>query len=374
MINNTDQLGFGYLGLDFGIIYNHGGQSEIQELTVTTPASGSENATITINGTGYTVALTTGTVQHNAFEIANSLQSQVPLWDFSSNDDQVVARALLAEVFSGAFTFSSGTAVATFAQINAGAIPTINLIKQVDWNIKKRPDLDPSKGGVYQVQFQYLGYGPFYFSVENPVTGDLEVVHILEYGNANIVPSLSNPTFRVGWAAVNDGNTTSLTVKGASAAMFNEGEIVITELPRSLKNTQPNVGTSDFINVLSFRNRLVFSTNRNRVEIEPFIVTTVTDSSKGAIIEISKGTIPNDDLDFVYVDKDNSTTEYAVNSTIMTGGVPIIDSIATDVGTKIDLRELGISLFPDEYFSISAKVISGAAASVSATITWVEDQ
>ncbi len=374
LTNNTDQLGFGYLGMDFGIIYNHGGQSEIQELTITTPASGSEDATITINGTGYTVALTTGTVQHNAFEIANSLQSQVPLWDFSSNDDQVVARAELADVFAGAFTFSSNTAVASFAQINAGAPPTNTLIKQADWNIKKRLDLDPSKGSVYQVQFQYLGYGPFYFSIENPVTGDFEVVHILEYGNANIVPSLSNPTFHIGWSVINNGNTTSLTVKGASAGMFNEGEIVITEFPRSLKNIQASVDTSVFTNILSFRNRLVFSTKQNRVETLPFIVTVSTDSSKGAIIEISKGAIPGGDLDFIYVDKSDSTTEYAGDFITVTNGIPVVDFIATSAGASIDLRSLSIHLFPGECFTIAARVISGSAAAVAATINWVEDQ
>ncbi len=374
LLNNTDQVGFGYLGTDFGVVYNHGGASEIQELTISAAATGSENATVTIDGTGYTVALTAGTVQHNAFEIANSLNSQVPLWDFSSNDDQVIARGLVADVFTGAFTFSSGTAAGTFAQVGIGMAPTETLIKQADWNVNTREALDPSKGNVYQVQFQYLGFGAFFLSVENPETGEFEIVHIIEYSNANLIPNLSNPTFRVGWTVGNTGNTTSLTVKGGSAAMFNEGPIVVSEVPRTVDHIQPTVTTGDFTNIITFRNRLVFNGKRNRVETEPFLITVITDSSKGALIQISKNAIPGGDLDFAYLDKDHSTSEIATDAVVVTGGTPTVSFVATTLGFKVDLAELGLFLFPGESFTVSAKIISGASASVTATIISVEDQ
>ena len=374
LLNNTDQVGFGYAGTDFGIVYNHGGSSEIQELTLSAAATGSENATVTIDGIGYTVALTAGTVQHNTFEIANSLNSQVPLWDFSSNDDQVVARGLLAQVFTGAFTFSSGTAAGTFAQVGVGVAPIETLIKQADWNVNTRGDLDPSKGNVYQVQFQYLGFGAFFFSVENPETGEFEIVHTIEYSNANLIPNLGNPTFRVGWTAKNTGNITSLTIKGGSASMFNEGSIVVSETPRTVDHTQLTITTGDFTNIITFKNRLIFNGKRNRVETDPFIITVITDSAKGALIQISKDAVPTGDLDFAYIDKDRSTSEIATDAVVITGGTPTVSFVATTLGFKVDLDKLGLFLFPGESFTISAKIISGSSASVTATITVVEDQ
>lgn len=374
LTNNTDQIGFGYEGLEFGIIYNHGGESEVQELTLTSPATGSENAAIVIDGDAYAVPVTAGTVQHNAFEMANSLNAQVPLWDFSSNNDQVVARALIAREYTGAFTLVGATVVGTFAQDGVGSAPTETIIKQADWNVRTRDDLVPANGNVYQVQFQYLGFGGLFFSIENPSTGEFEIVHAIEYANSNTVPNLSNPTFRVGWSVRNTGNTTSLTVKGGSGSMFNEGIIVVGETPRTVNNTQTSVTTSDFTNILTFKNRLVFNGKRNRVETEPFIVTVITDSAKGALIQITKDSVPTDEFTYTYVDKENSTSEIATNSTIVTGGVSTVSFIATTAGFKVDLNELGLFLFPGESFTLAAKIVSGSPSSVTATITSVEDQ
>ena len=70
-INAENELSFGYQGTDFGIFKRANGGLEIQTLTVTAGASGSETATITLDGTAYTVSLTSGTAAHNAYEIAN---------------------------------------------------------------------------------------------------------------------------------------------------------------------------------------------------------------------------------------------------------------------------------------------------------------
>ena len=58
MISITDEMSFGMNGTEFGVWYRHGGESEVRTIRITTGASGSENATVTINGTAYTVALT----------------------------------------------------------------------------------------------------------------------------------------------------------------------------------------------------------------------------------------------------------------------------------------------------------------------------
>lgn len=373
LIANTDRMGFGFIGTDFGIIYNRGGATEIQELTLTAAAAGAEDATVTIDGTAFTVPLTAGTVQHNALEIADSLTAQVPGFEFSSNDDQVVAVAVQAMPFAGAFTLASATAAGVFVQITAGLEPTRTIIKQVDWNVDTRADLDPAKGNFYQVQFQY-GFGAFFFSVENPETGELELVHILENSNTNLVPSLSNPTFRVGWLSRNTGSTISVTIKGGSAAMFNEGPIVLSESPRTFDHIQPTIGTTDFTNIITHRNRLAFNGRRNRVEISPLIVTAVTDSAKGAVIQISKEAALAGDLDFAYIDKNTSVSEIATDAVIATNGVSLVSFVTTTLGNRVDLAELGLTLFPGETFTISAKIIGGASAAVTVAVTMVEDQ
>ncbi len=156
--------------------------------------------------------------------------------------------------------------------------------------------------------------------------------------------------------------------------MFNEGPIVVSEAPRPVSNTQPTVTTGNFTNILTLRNRLVFNGKRNSIEIEPFIVAVVTDSSKGVLVQISKNAVPSGDFIFAYVNKDQSTSEIATDGVAITGGTPTVSFVATVLGVNVDLNELGLFLFQGESFTVSAQIISGSPASVTATVTSVEDQ
>jgi len=374
LIITTDRMCFGFNAAGvFGIIYKHNGEAEIQELTITTPATSSESATITVNGTALTVPLTAGTVNHNAFEISVSLNSQVADYDFSSNDNQVVARSLVA-IPAGAFAFSSSTAVATWAQIEAGVEPLNSSIVQTDWNIDKRPDLDPFKGNVYQIN--YMGFGAIDFSIEDNETGKLVLVHRIKFANTSVIPSIGNPTFRVGWLTFNEGNTTSVSIKGSSAAGFIEGKVVHTEAPRADKNTNTSVPASPSspVNLLTLRNRFVFGTRRNRAETFGISLTAATDSNKAVLVDVLTGAVISGDLDFQYIDKANSTTEVAKDGGEVTGGRLVASiTIPPDGGEPFNLERLSSLILPGETVTISAVMVAGAASSVTVTIVFQED-
>lgn len=370
---NTEQIGFGYEGTVFGVVYSHSGESEIQELTITTPAGGGEDATVTVNGTGFTVALTSGTVQHNAFEIANSLNTQVPDYDFSSNDDQVVARSLLA-LPGASFAFTSSTAVAAWVQVEAGLAQISDFVPQSIWNVDKRPDLDPQKGNIYQVQMQYLGFGGIEYYLEDQKSARLILVHRIQFANTSTTTSVGNPTFRVGWASQNVGNTTNIEVKGGSAAGFIEGVAIRTEAPRAVVETNATVPVGTFQNIITIRNRIVFSTRRNRAELFGLSLTAATDSNKAAVIEVCIGSTIVGDLDFQYIDKTNSIVEVARDEGVVTCGRLVASFVIPAAsGVVVNLEELSSLLLPGEALTISASITSGAASSVSASVIWQED-
>lgn len=374
LIINTDRLGFGFENLLFGIIYMHSGDSEIQELTITTPSAGAETATITVDGTGFSVNLTAGTVQHNAFEIANDLNTQVSNYAFTSNDDQVVARSLLA-VPGGSFAFTSGTAVASWSQVTAGLVPTSGFIAQTAWNVDTRSDLDVTKGNVYQVQMQYLGFGGIEFFIEDSATADLVLVHRIKFANTSTTTSVGNPTFRIGWLVSNGPtNTTSVTLKGGSASGFIEGIAVRTEAPRAEENENASVPTANQVNILTIRNRIVFGGRRNRAETFGLSLTAATDSNKAAIVRVLIGADIAGDLDFQYIDKANSTMEIAKDGGAVTSGRLVASFIIPPSGGQpFDLEQLASLLLPGETMTISAQVTSGSASSVTASIIWQED-
>jgi hypothetical protein len=372
LIASTDGFGFGYNGEEFGILHAHDGKNEIQELTVTTPAAGAEDATVTINGTPYTVPLTASNEQTNAKEIAASLNTQVPSYEFTANGAQVVAVDFFARP-QGAFAFSSATAVAAWGQIVAGVAQTNDWVPFGSWNVSNPSWINPQKGGVFRIQFQYLGFGGIEFEAENEETSDFEVVHRIKYANNHDLPSVTNPTFRLGWAATNTTNNTEVEVSGASTAGFIEGKVILTEDPISIAASILALGQVQ-TSLLTIRNRVVLNEQRNRAELFPLKVSASVDSSKGAILEAIKySDVPDPGMTFEYYDKGASITEFSTDQVAVSGG-RIVDSLPVSInGGVLNLKEIGLHLLPGEYLVIAMAQNGTPAEPARIVLTSQED-
>jgi hypothetical protein len=375
LITAENSFAFGYAGTTFGIIHAYNGKDELQELTLTV-AAGAENATVTIDGTGYTVALSgVGTVQGDAFEIAQSLNAQVPNYIFTSNDSKVIAQSVLPQP-QGAFAYSSaGTSVGSWVQIVAGATASQDFYPQSAWNRNTLPDLDHQKGNVYQIQVQYLGFGDIDFFVESKETGRFVLVHRIEFANSNTLPSVSNPTFRVGWLSSNSGNTTNVRVQGSSAGAFIEGIVKRDTPQRSAFHDQLAV-TTTLTNILSLRNRISFGGKVNRAEIFPDLVSGSSQTNKSAFFVIILNPTYADPVNFEYVDENNSIAETATDLVGVTGG-QLIGAITVVNGASQVIRfnqgEQATAIYPGTTLCIAAQMASGAAADCQASTTWQED-
>ncbi|MGB0943138.1 MAG: hypothetical protein ACPGUE_12080 [Marinomonas sp.] len=372
LITSESAFAFGYNGSEYGILHARDGQLENQELTVTTSATSAETATVVVDGVGYPVNLSNGTTQDNAFEIATELESTVPGYNFTSVGDVVYCLAQLPDFGSGVFAFTSATAVASWVQIKNGVIPTETWIPKVNWNLYPDIDIDPALGNVYQIQIQYLGYGAITFSVEDPDNGELVPVHIIKYSNSAIVPSVSNPIFRVGWAARNTGNTSDIVVKGASAAAFVEGAVVYDGLPKGICQTQLGVNTTR-TNILSIRNRLTFNGTANRAEIIPIAASFATDTTKTAFFELLRDPVYADPVTFERYSA-NSLMELSKDSVEVSGG-EVVDCFTVKSATSIqvDINKVLEQMIPGETYSIAASVSSGSASDMDATFAFKED-
>lgn len=372
LINSEDAFAFGYLGDIFGIIYSRYGKTEHQELTVTTE-SGNENATVTVNGIPYTVPLTTGGVNHNAQEIAASLTSQVPNFLFSANNNIVSSMDLLPEV-NGVYDFTSSTAVATWEQREMGIAPDISIIPQTTWNRDTTPWLDPTKGNVYSIAIQYLGFGNISFHIEDETTGLPILVHMLEYANKNILPSVGNPTFRIGWLARNLGNTSDLVVSGASAAGFIEGKNVLDTLPRAVESVTGAIGETQ-TNIITIRNRFHFGDKINRADIVPLLLSLGTEGNKGAFFRLVANAEFAGDLNFNYVDEQNSIAETATDQVALVpdSGRFIASFLVTQQGRIISSNDFKTRIFPDDWLTLSAAVVATPDSVMTASAVWQED-
>jgi len=178
LFSATDALCFGYNGTSFGILHRYGGALEIQEIQITVAASGNETVTLTLDGTIFSIPVTSGTVQHNAYEISEYLVANTSAWKIEQVDDTVIILAQSVGDKTGTFSISStGDCDGTFTEVLAGAANTEEWVAQANWNRNTVSWLDPQKGNVYKIEFQYLGFGDINFYVEDPATGTFCLVH-----------------------------------------------------------------------------------------------------------------------------------------------------------------------------------------------------
>lgn len=362
IVNPTDGFGFGYNGAVFSVLWRSNGVLEIQTLTITTPAAGAENATINIDGAPFTVPLTAGTVQHNANEIAISLTSQVSLWDFTANDDQVVAVSTLAIVITGSFTFSSATAIAAFVQNAAGVLPNDEWFAETDWN-ESQPAFNKALLNNYKIQF---GAGSVKFFIANDDVHALELVHVIDFNNFSPVPFVNNPTFGFTWYALNRGGTTSVITAGAFCGLFTEGKDVILTGASSNQNTILGVTTTP-TPLMTLRNRLVINDTTNLAGLVVTGISVTSDSTKPIIATLIRNAVLTDPV-FEYQNEPTSISEVDKVATAATGqGISL-----TGLNT-VNFDILSINLRRGETLTILGSIISGAPSDFTVTPAWNED-
>lgn len=385
IITAENVFAFGFVGTAFGIVHAFNGAAENQELTVTVAAAGAETATVTIDGVAHVISLTlgSGTVQHTAFEIATKLNAiPVPNYIITSNNDQVVAQALISGPM-GSFAFSStGAATATWAQITAGVDVTVNFIPQASWSEDTRLTGDaqdilvPTNGNTYQIQGG-MGFDGVSFYIWDSKTLLFVKVHMIQYANQNTTPITSNPTYRAGWLVRNLGNTTDLAVQGDSASIYIEGRIERAAQPLSDEHNQLAVGLTQ-TNVIAFRNRSSFAGKVNRIEVFPNLFTAATEANKAAVFQLIANPTFSGDEDWSYFDKDTSITEIMTDALPLVGGVTV-GSAVVSAGTSFPIRfnvtrEQVTAFGPTVSLALVANITSGAPGDMFGSATWIEDR
>lgn len=376
LITAENSFAFAYSGTTFGILYTHDGRSEAQELELTSPSVGAGNVSVTVNGIVYPIAVSgSGLESTDVYEIAEGLNAVVPNYTFTSNTtgsaSTVIAQATIPGP-QGAFAFSSGIgATGSWAQLVAGQSSIQEFIPKTEWNVNRSIVIDPTLGNVYQIQFQYLGFGAINFYVEKD-DGDFELVHQLKYPNTSTTPSVTNPTFRIGWFANNFGNTTDITVQGSSAAGFIEGTIQDKGGYRSRGNNQTSV--SALTNIISIRNRIHFGERINRAEILPAILDVATQANKPAFFVIVINPVFAGPMVWEYDEKENSITEYSNSKIGVSGGRAALTlTVSSNTSRDLVLEELESFLNPGDVLCVAAQVSSGAAGDMQASFSWDEE-
>jgi hypothetical protein len=181
---------------------------------------------------------------------------------------------------------------------------------------------------------------------------------------------------KVGWTSASLGSSgTNLTVKGASAVIFLEGDEVIKNNTFADVDTVTSVGSANFVNLITIKNRIVYGNHFNLGKVFPLTVSIDNEHNKGIIVEIFRNPTVAGTINYQYEDEYNSLIVVDKAGTTVTGGT-LIEAfvVAANDSETIDLTVLKTEILPDDIFVVSAKTVSGTATNTTVGITWKEEK
>ena len=378
--NQEDGFFFSYTNNDINILIRKGGLRTQYSLVITTGATSIGNIILTLNGNSQNIPVTISDINNNASEIGNF---DFPFYNNTSNGNTVNIIAERTGSQSGAFTFNAnGTGmVATLTQKVLGVTESIVSINRSEWNKDKcdgtdfLPLIDWSKGNVFQIKYQWLGYGFVSFYLENPNTGNITLVHEYKYPNTNTTPSISNPSLQFLANVANALTTNNISMFIGSVGCFIEGDypsVGGTFGNNVAKFYSKSVGNTNFNNVVTFRSPPYFKSKSNRAVVGISRITITVSTATN--IEVIRNATLTGNTTWTTLDS-NILLESSQSTSTVTGG----EIIYLERGEKQDRFTIEplktqyfiIKIYPCDIITIAAKADTGNSV-VGIVFNWLE--
>lgn len=265
----------------------------------------------------------------------------------------------------------------TTFSINRRSNSVDNYVAQSSWNKDKMDGtgssgvtLDPTKGNVYRIQYQWLGFGVLNFYIESPVTGKFILVHSIQYANQNTVTSLLNPSIPLYAKVANTSNSSNITIQIPSMAAFVEGTLIDLGLINSISNAKSGVTTE--LNILTIKNNATFGGISNKKSVTPLFFSSTNTGTADCTYRLKLNATLGGAPSYTNISTNTSVASYDTAGTTVTGGRQIATFFAQgNTNAQIDLKNIPIVLNNSDTLTISA-TSSGAAIAPSVALTWTE--
>ena len=251
---------------------------------------------------------------------------------------------------------------------------------QAEWNIDKMDGhglsgqvLDPTKGNIYMVQMQWLGFGAIKFFIEESSTGRIHPVHVVKYANLNTETSVTVPIFNIYLESRNTTNTSDIILRTPCISAFIEGTIHRILGPRYGIDNDKFVLTNTFTNVLTIRVKDTYYGKANKIPIQLTNMTACS-SQKPAVVVLIKNAVMSGSAIWTDIATGTSVVEYDTNQTTLTGGRSLMTfCIGPGHGFTQYIDPYAIVLDAGCTLTIAARVPTAENTSISAALNWIED-
>lgn len=252
-----------------------------------------------------------------------------------------------------------------------------NYIPQTTWNKDKMDGtgssgvtLDPTKGSVYKIQYQWLGFGAINFYIESQYTGQFVLVHQIAYSNLSTETSVINPSSPLTGKVLNTTNNTNIVIKISSMAAFVEGTVNDLGIINAINSRKTGVTTE--INVLTIKNNATFGGITNRKFVTPNYLSISNTSNSDALFRIVLNATIGGAPSFTDISTTNSVMSYDVAGTTVADG-RLVGAFYINSNTQIqlNLENDNLSLNNSDRLTISATSL-GSAIIAATAINWTE--
>ena len=388
----TSECGYfiGYFAGNFGILHSETGAREVRKYTVTT-GEGSENATVTLDGSAIVVPISgNNDTSQTAYQLSIQDYSQVGNGGWLADaigDDVFFIAARSNSTSTGSYTISGPSIVGSFSREQAGEAQTNTFIGSASFNTDRLDGtgpsgmtLNPQRGNVYQIGYQYLGYGNATFGAEDPETGQNAICHQIRNANSRTTPVLKDPNLSVLATTANIGGTTSKVLKTASMAAFTEGQIAKLDPKFAKSFSFTNVNSATYVPAAILKASRFFDGRSSFGEFDILRVYASNETSnKTLTVGFFLDAVIDGDVDFQYVNTTESVVNYAAldpdNDTIVdiANLSPFHEFVVGgNSGVSQNLEDLKFVFGPGKNFVMAIKTSAQISGLVG--VSWFEQQ
>lgn len=252
---------------------------------------------------------------------------------------------------------------------------------QASWNGDALSEtLYPQFGNIYQIRFQWLGYGLLRYYVFDKGIQKYVNVHTVKYPNTSPLTHILNPTIPILAYIKNKGNTTNLTMFTPSAVAGLEGR-PSNEFTNPLDvfnsfDTSRALSDQNNNHILSLFNGLTLNGSRNKVpiQINSIQISGFGASSVNATVRLYRNPTTAGARSYTAVDASNSPVSASITTTTITSANAerAYVLVSNSVGRDISFKEGELIVSPGEVLGIGIQDAANGNTTWVVTVNWSE--
>lgn len=258
-----------------------------------------------------------------------------------------------------------------------------NWISQSNWNVDKMDGtgpsaqvINPQKGNVYRITFQWLGFGMVTFMMEHTLSGTFVPVHRIQYANTYLLPTVNDPSFPMYIQSTNTTNATNVAIQSTCFAAMLEGTPVFLGLTFGIDNTK-TMTTTTLTNIITLKCKTTLNaeTLMHHIPVLMKMLSISTNGNKPATVYLIASATLGGTPSYTDISTVDSVISYDTNGTTVTGGTQIAAfAFASADSRTISLNDLNFILYPGTLLTCAAKLPATGSTDVTCCLTWQEDR